>query len=71
MSDMLPYERHSLECIMRHENKRKVVEAGGTSDHGYTMKVPPVCSDAWDTDDWIKWIESTGGFYVKRYDNAS
>ena len=45
--------------------KRKVVEHCGTSEYGYTMKVPPVCTDAWDVDDWIKWIEETGGFYAK------
>lgn len=55
---------------MDYKLKRRVVEENGTHDYGYTMKVPPVCPNSWNTDDWIKWIESTGGFYVKYYDSS-
>jgi hypothetical protein len=51
---------------MDYKLKRKVVEENGTDDYGFTMKVPPVSPSVWDTDDWIKWIENTGGFYIKR-----
>lgn len=54
--------------VMRSKLKREVVEQGGTPEYGYTMQVPPVSHSLWDTADWIKWIDSTGGFYTKRYD---
>jgi hypothetical protein len=44
---------------MTQDEKRKAYREGR-----YNCEVPPVCTAYWNEDDWIRFIEETGGFYA-------
>ena len=46
------------------DEKRKAYRDGR-----YNCEVPPVSTAYWNEDDWIRFIEKTGGFYDRQADD--